>query len=93
MEAQRVIAATDWTILLSFLMLLTFVVLSEESALFEILSGLSGIIFALVLDTYVLSTVAGISDLVRYGIFLIVIVMSVLFMVHGALNLPKEVRG
>jgi hypothetical protein len=62
----------------------------RSSPLFLILAGLLLLIATVVVDADLLSSQA---DLVRYGTFVVLVIMSLLLFVQGALNLPDEFKG
>jgi hypothetical protein len=62
----------------------------RSSPLFLILAGLLLLDATVVVDADLLSSQA---DLVRYGTFVVLVIMSLLLFVQGALNLPDEFKG
>jgi hypothetical protein len=62
----------------------------RSSPFFLILAGLLLLILTVVVDADILSSQP---DLVRYGAFVVLVIMSLLLFVQGALNLPDEFKG
>jgi len=81
------IAAIDWALFSTFILFVIFLVMDEETALFDILGAVMALVFAAVLDANVLNTV---DTFVRIGVLLSLFIVAIILMVRGTLRLPSE---
>lgn len=77
----------DWSIFIIMMLWLTFLVLEENSAVFAIFGGILGLLLAAVLDSVVFVSA---DPFLRYGVFIVLIILSILLFTQGALRLPGE---
>ena len=82
------IAPVDWAIFVAFFGFVVLLLLSEESALFEILAGLVALILVSLLDANVFSAQP---DFIRFGTFLVWVIVAIALFTHGAMTLRTEV--
>ena len=80
------IAAVDWQTFLVVFIWVAFLVLMEESAVFEILAALMGLPLAVV----AWATFETADPFVRMAVLVSILVGSVVIMVHGTFSFIKE---